>query len=598
MAKLHDLVVEEEAGFIKPIYLEEGWWWSFKDHVRKSYLYKNSQFEIKNDDRDKRPFKNIVRPILNIHYRIEGFDVKDIELYVNNPDTFYKSFLIRKFHEKWALENQMDTFIDDIVESFVDYGGVLVKNVNDTRPEVVDLKTIAFCDQTDLLSGPFAIKHFFNPDQLREMQAVGWGDESKGATISIEDLIIKAENNKQQDKETVKSETPGKYIEVYEVHGTFPSNYLRKEDDQEDGKYVSQIQILAFYKTEDGNKVGVTLFANEEPNLPFKFLARDKVQGRALGFGAVEELFEAQIWTNFSEIQMMGMLEFASKTLFKTNDKQFKSRNNLSNAENGQIFDLLEGKDINQLDTAPRNLDAFNGAVKEWEEHASIMGAASDLFLGQQPSAGTPFKSVETQLIEGKSLHLWRQGKIAVFVDEIYREWILPRMAKEITKGQKFLVELSADELQEVVSKVVDKKAFESVKEQILNGELPSQEEVELEKVKIREQFLAGGSKRFIEILKKEFKGEDLDVFTNIAGKQKKLHELTDKVVNVLRQFISTPEIRQDPEMVKLLNTILESSGMSPIIFGAKPPLVPTQGGGGTEALKDLAQSGREVAKV
>ena len=49
---------------------------------------------------------------------------------------------------------------------------------------------------------------------------------------------------------------------------------------------------------------------------------------------------------------------------------------------------------------------------------------------------------------------------------------------------------------------------------------------------------------------------------------------LTDKLVNVLRQYIATPQIRQDPEMAKLLNVILESSGLSPIMFGssAAPP--------------------------
>ena len=152
MSSIYDYVTEQESGFKNPIILEEGWWWNFKEHVRKSYLYKNSQFERENEKRDKRPFKNVIRPILNIQYRTEGFDVKDIEIYVDNPETYYKSFLVQKFHDKWALRNEIDTFIDELVESYVDYGGVLVKNVKGVRPEVVDLRTLAFCDQTDLMS--------------------------------------------------------------------------------------------------------------------------------------------------------------------------------------------------------------------------------------------------------------------------------------------------------------------------------------------------------------------------------------------------------------------------------------------------------------
>ncbi len=58
---------------------------------------------------------------------------------------------------------------------------------------------------------------------------------------------------------------------------------------------------------------------------------------------------------------------------------------------------------------------------------------------------------------------------------------------------------------------------------------------------------------------------------TNIAGSQKNLALLTDKMVNVVRQYLASPQIRQDPEMAKLLNIILESSGLSPIMFGPAP---------------------------
>src|SRR3990167_2568665 len=127
------------------------YFWSFFEHVLKSVLYKFSQF-VKGPDENK-PFKNIIRPILNLQYRAEGFDVKDIELFINDSEKYYKSFLIKKYHEKWAREKEMDTFIDSLVESYVDFGGALVKRMKNGMPEVVPLQRIAFCDQTDLLSG-------------------------------------------------------------------------------------------------------------------------------------------------------------------------------------------------------------------------------------------------------------------------------------------------------------------------------------------------------------------------------------------------------------------------------------------------------------
>ena len=574
MKNKYNFVIEEKAAFQKTTNIIDGWDWSFKEHVRLSFLYKNSQFSQDNSNRDKRPFNNIVRPILNVQYRTEGFDVKDIELYVKNIDISYKSLLVKKFHEDWALENRMDTFIDDVVESYVDYGGVLVRNVNEVRPEVVDLKTIAFCDQTNLLGGPFAIRHNMSPDDLRAMEKSGWGDSGKGATIDIETLIKISENNQENDRQ--KNSTPGKYIEVFELHGTLPENWLNRSKDEEDSKYINQVQIIAFYKNKDDQDIGVTLFAAKEPKLPFKLLLRDKIQGRALGFGGIEELFESQVWTNYNEVQMREMLELASKVFFKSTDSRFKTRNNIANRDTGTVFDLQTGTDIGQLDTTPRNIAIFDNAVQKWERRAQTMGGASELMLNEAPSSGTPFKSVEAQLVEGHSLHQWRQGKIATFIEEIYREWILPYISSEIAKGHKFLADLSMDELGKAMNAMVKNHISSIQKERVLNGELPmNPEEKSLEEQSVREQILERGQEQPMEILKDEFSKEDLGVYANIVGKQKNLALIADKVTNVIREFIANPQIRQDPEMLRLTNEVLEASGLSPIMFA--PSALPAQ---------------------
>ena len=586
MADVHAYISEQESAYQKPIMLEDDWYWSMKEHLRKSFLYKNSQFSKNNSDRKRRPYKNIIRPILNIHYRTEGFDVKDIEIYVNNPDTYYKSFLVKKFHDKWALKNEMDTFIDEVVESYVDYGGVLVKNVRSVRPDVVDLRTIAFCDQTDILSGPFALKHYFSASGLREMERYGWGNTENGANMTIDDLILKGEAHKMQDKTMGDSKTPGKYVEIYELHNVSEFDMDATSKDSE-----PQMFIVAMYKDETGKDNGVFLFKSPEPKLPFKFLSRDRVQGRALGFGAIEELFEAQKWTNFDEISIIGMLEHASKTLYKTTDPKFKGQN-LTNKDNGAVLDLQPGTDMSQVENSPRNLAVFNDACERWYEHARIMGAASEISLGQQPSSGTPFASIQEQIKQGNDLHIWRQGRIAVFVDEIYRDLIIPHLAKELLKGSKFLQTLSSDEMREIADKVVTTEVNRRIKDSVLAGDTLLPEELEVLKQIIREGF-GTSNKKFIEILKGEMSDENLDVSTNIAGKQKNLAQITDKLVNILRQFIATPEIRQDPEMVKLTNMVLESSGLSPLMFSSQlAPVQPTQQGGRTtEPLASFAEA-------
>jgi len=588
---IYDFITEKENEYALPIKLEEGWDWNMKDHLRRSYLYKNSQFEQENENRHLRPNKNIVLAILNIDYRTEGFDVKDIELYVDNPENYYKSFIVKKFHHKWALKNSMDILIDDLVEERADYGGVLVRKTQEAVPVVVDLRTLCFADQENILANPFCIKHSFSQSQLREMKDAGWGSKEKGATHSIEELIVLAKES-NDDK-----------IEVKETHGVLPSEWLRDEFHEIDLEKmdVAQIQVTSEYKDSDGKTVGVTLFKSEEPKLPFKFLKRDKIKNRALGRGGVEELFEAQIWTNWNEIKITEMLDAASKIILQSDDPSIASKHpsGLKGVDNLEIIDIQgERKGISKVDTTPTSLAVFNDAMDRWQNQTQLIGSANDPLIGETPSAGTPFKSLELQTIEGKGIHEYRKGSLAVFVDEIYRDWILPHIKAEITKDQSFLAELSIDELREVSEQIANKKANEKIKDKILKGGLITKEEVETFKQLQAEDFRSTGSKKFIKIIKDDFKDDEIDVFTNIAGKQKNLALMTDKLVNVMRQYLATPEIRQDPEMNKLLNVILESSGLSPVMFSASPQALPQgqpqgqpQAQGGTEPLKQLAEA-------
>ena len=208
-----DYIISEKAAYkTRRVPITDGYEWNMFDHIRKSFLYKHSKFSTGNDD-GTRPFKNIILPVLRVAYRSEGFDVKDIVPFVNERKNYYKSFLVKKYHPKWARKYDIDTFIDEGVESYVDFGLWIAKNVNDKRPETVPLQRIAFADQTDVLSGPLCEMHPMSPDQLRDYSKV-WDDDK----IDLAIQGSKKEKPVIMDGEK-KAETPGQYIEVYELHG-------------------------------------------------------------------------------------------------------------------------------------------------------------------------------------------------------------------------------------------------------------------------------------------------------------------------------------------------------------------------------------------
>ena len=556
------------------------WYWNMFRHCERTLLMKNSHFPVHDSDvfnpKNARPYKNIILPIINVAHRTEGFDVKDIEPFVNSESDYHLSLLVRKFNRKWARQNDLDTFIDEVVEG-LDYGFVLVKNVNNVRPEVVQPQQIAFCDQTDILSGTIALRHIYSIDQLKEV-----GKELKWYPDVIDMAIRNAKSTKKVPNESKQSRIPQKSIEVFEVHGTFPEEWLVKDSPDAESynstlsadDYCKQLHIITYLTDENGTKKGVCLFKGRETKEVFKLLIVNPIYGRAAGRGRVEELFEPQIWTNFSEIHMFNMLKEASKVIQVTTDPKFTTRNNTKNTTGGEVFNIERGETIQQLNTTPVNINLFDRAVTEWEQHAREVGSASDPQLGIKPASGTPLGTTQIVTAQGQGIHDYRRGKIATFIGEIYRDWILQYLIADMNKGNEWVDELTLEEMNMVVDNLIECDFEDYLKKLVLAGqEIPQQQQLEQMKQQYRQQFFKHGGKRFFKIAKDEFNEIPIEVEINIAGKQKDLAGLTEKLSNVFRTIISNPRILQIPYVAKLFNKILESSGLDQIDFTSSAPL-------------------------
>lgn len=567
-------ITSQEALFKTPIQLPGAWNWSMEEHLRLSYLYNNSQLSTGKDD--FKPVKNITRPILNLQHRAEDIDLKDVQIYVDDPDSYHLSFLIKKYHDDvFVAENDLDTFFDELNVSRIDYGGGLSKALSSGR-EVIALHSIAFCDQTDILSGPIGLKHFFSPSQLQDMASKGWGDAQNGATATIEQTIVLARESKREIQNNTISNTPGRYVEVYEVHGDLPRRFLDPEDTSE--LFSRQMHIVAFYTTSEGKKKFITLFHSEEKENPFKLIKRDPIYGRGLGFGGAEELFEPQVWTNYDMIRMQDMLDAAAKTIMITSDKNLVARhpNGMKDMDNMEFVHEEPNSNTRQMDTFPRNLALFERSTAEWEVHAKNIGGSQDPLQGKEAPSGTPFSAIQAQIQQGMGLHEYRRGQFAKHIEEIYRDDYIPQMIKAITNGTQFLSELSLEEMQMVSENVANNEVNKMIITAILNGNMVTQDDVDNLKKTLIDQFMKAGNKKFIEILKGEFKDKKIKVKVNVAGKSKNLPQMVDKLVNVFKTIIANPYMLQSPPIAKLFNKIIEASGLDPIdLSGFNVPPMP-----------------------
>lgn len=537
--------------------------WNMSEHIERCTNVANGWFhQGKNDG--LRPYDDIVTPIIDVAFRSEGFDVKDIVPYVDSAKENYKSFLIKKYHPQWARENELDTFIDEVVETSIIYDLVLVKNVNNARPEVIDLKTIAFCDQTDVMAGPICLKHQYTIAELVAFKGK-WDDEK--IDIAITQSVAEKENPIAGEQKT---KTPSKYIEVYELRGNLPELWINEEGERY--KYTPQMHIVCYYKDNAGEKQGITLYKGEDKPLSdnFKALKIDTVRskGRACGRSIVERLFEPQVWKNYSSIKIKKMLDSAVNLLQTDSDEYGNQK--LSELKDNTILKHEPGKPITKVDMGLQNLTPLQNFGVEQSNNAQRLGNATDGQLGKNPVSGTPFALENLVVQQGEGIHEYRRGKIATFfADVLYRDWILGYLVKEMNNGVKFSEELSLDELQEIAEKVSYCEVEKKIKKQILeSGKVPTEQEREVMRKMYKETIQKKGSMQFFEVIKGELKEVPVKVKVNIAGKQRYMAQNADKLSKLISNILANPQaFATIPGLGKAYNQLLEESGMSAIDF-------------------------------
>ena len=341
-------------------------------------------------------------------------------------------------------------------------------------------------------------------------------------------------------------------------------------DDNNMDDYFPQLHIIGFYTGERNQEEGVTLFRQKLTKEDVKFHTSKKVNGRALGEGPGEGILQSQVWTNFFEIHKTNAIEAGAKNVLYTDDESYTDRNKIQDMENNEITTIDDGKTIQRVPTEnPQAVALFENSINGWFEQAQLIGSAQDPLLGKEAVSGTTFRGQAQTLQTGRGLHDRRRGQRAKFLEEIYRDWIIPDITKKILKGQEFMATLTADEMKWVSEQLADNFASREIVEDVLNGK--EVRDKEILKAEFLESFSKGGSKRLMKVLKGEFKDVEIKMGINIAGKQKNLAMMTDKVLSIFQFIFSNPQgfqqVMQLDGMSSAFNDILEFSGVSAVDF-------------------------------
>lgn len=542
-------VITEVNNQIKSYYSEsidmiDGLTYSQWDTVKRVIFYSDSKYLEGNTDAKGRdiPFFNISNYAVNVSVRSTDFDTKDITVVADNEDSATQSFIINHELKDWFKKSKFGNTLNEMGETRARYGGLLVKKVErDTLEiDVVSWKNTV-TDQVDIDNGVIIERHWTSPIDLSKKRKA-WDNVDKAIDIM---QSKKREDGRSEDK-----------VLVLEVEGEFDTSYM-KEGEEPTGEYSLQKHFIAGW--EDGEQV--LLYSEEKKGTDYKYLPWQKVPGRGLGRGVVEEAFEAQTWVNDAKVKEKEIMEYASKIGFKSTDPNITEKT-LDDLDNGFILELTGG-DFVPVNTVSNAIPAFSNLIQSWEQQYRQASSTPESITGETMPSGTPFRSLAVQNQEARSFFDYRKEEMGQFIEEIMNEWVIPYLLKKINKKHILTSDYSIADIKKIDKAFGIKQANDKLVKEVLSGKVVTRDEYNQMVDSFSQMQSVLGNTRFLEIPDGFFKNWQGRVTTVTTGEQYNKQVVLESLMTIMQMVQENPEIVKSPLFSRAVE--LSGAGVSPI---------------------------------
>lgn len=524
--------------------------------LKKIEFYSNSKYLTGDKDelgRDK-PFYNIVNYRVNVAVRATDIDVKDIKIISDNPNFAEYAFLYNHEAYEWMKQSDFSLFLNQFGQTRARYGGVLVKKCQYKEPgeqeeleiEVVPWKNV-ITDPVDICQGMITEKHYMLPDKLAEKKDV-WENVDKALELST---------NMEKNMQKGVAQTATNRIPVYEIQGVFPETYDPKIGEDGD-KYT--FKLMRFIVAGDAGKQ-VLLFKEDLEESQYKYLSWEKIPGRGLGRGVVEEGFEAQRWTNDAVIGETNAMTLSGKVVMVT-DSEDVGNNAITDLVNGSVIKVKRGETVQSLSLLPSSFPEYNNLKTSWDTQVQRSTNTFDAVTGETMPSGTPLGSLAIQAQQASSYFDYKREEAGVFITELFNDWVLPFLAKRINKEHILSSEFDNDELMKMDEAFATHLVNEEVKAKILSGMIVSPEEYQAGIDFTKNKLAQRGNRRFLEVPSGWFKDFKPKVSV-IVTKELKDIDVEKKNLEYISMILArNPQAMQDPVMAKIVGRMAELSGI------------------------------------
>lgn len=465
-----------------------------------------------------KPFYNIVNTPVDVASKMIDIDTKNVRIISEDGASYYPAWFFEKEFKQWMKANNFAKLLNDIVYNLPKYGTVVVKKSKGNNLRIVPLQNLYNRPDVDGLEDGMIIEEHQEPRYKFKKNT--W-DKNK----------IKEALDKAKDEEL---------ITYYECYGDFS-----EVGDEENNYYIATEQ-------------GIIVYSAKLDECPYRDVHWDKVQGRYLGRGVVEKLFEAQVQTNKVAHMKSQSLNWTSKRVWQSRDTGL-TRNLMTDVQNGDIVKITS--EIVPVSTEERNLHAYQEEEVRWDRLIDKLGFSYDLVAGGAIQASMPATSAAIQAQMASGFFELKQEDVGIFLQNIIYDWILPSFKKDRRLEHKLTIEaFEVDELEKLRQMSLNWDInTETVKFIKKAGRIPEPMELEAIKTLIKER---KKTKKDITIPEGFYDNIKSRVEVVITKENIDLAQKMVSAQTLLQIIGGNPSVLQDPATRKIIIRISEFMGM------------------------------------
>jgi hypothetical protein len=496
-----------------------------KDIIKLIDYYWVSKYQ--NGDKDAlgflKPFYNVIINPTEVASKMIDIDTKDIKVIAEDGASYYPAWFFSKELRVWMKEKGFGKLLNEIIYNLPKYGSVVLKK-SGKNISLVPLQNLRNNTLVRKLEDDVICEEHIETISAFKKHSEDWG----------QDVIDKALD--AWGKGIIEAKWYEAYGDFSDVDGNKGENY-----------YIFTDQGIDLHKA--------------KVDCPYKEVHWDKLEGRWMGRGQVERLFEAQIQQNKVANMKSQSLNWTSKRVWQTKDDGV-ARNLMTDVQNGDI--LRVNSEVTPVATEERNLSAYAEEESRWDLLAERLGFSYDVMSGKRAPAGTTLGATVLQTQMAGGYFDLKREDIGLFLKDVIFDWIIPMFKKDKRISHKIMIsEFSEDELITLRGLLTQFKVNKAILDYITkSNQVPSEEEIEALKqivaIKVK------GEKE-IEIPESFYENLKYKIDIVITGEQIDLASKLTLSQMAMQLIGSNPTILQDPNTKKWFMQFLEAGGINPV---------------------------------